>query len=110
MIFSKLGISTHLNKLLAEENYTTVYPIQEKAIPSILKGKDILAIAPTGSGKTAAYVLPILTNLKGKTLTKNRHINVLVVVPTRELAIQVEQVFRLFGKALPFPFKSVLYK
>lgn len=106
MIFSKLGISTHLNKLLAEENYTTAYPIQEKAIPSILKGKDILAIAPTGSGKTAAYVLPILTNLKGKTLTKNRHINVLVVVPTRELAIQVEQVFRLFGKALPFPFKS----
>ena len=66
----------------------------------------MLGIAPTGSGKTAAYVLPVLMNLKGKTQTKNRHINVLVLVPTRELAIQVEEVFRLFGKALPFPFKS----
>ncbi|MBL4708114.1 MAG: DEAD/DEAH box helicase [Flavobacteriales bacterium] len=106
MSFSKLGISTHLQKALAAEKFDKVYPIQEKAIPPILARKDVLGIAPTGSGKTAAFVLPILMNLKGKTETKNRHINVLVLVPTRELAIQVEEVFRLFGKALPFPFKS----
>lgn len=106
MPFSKLGISTHLQKALAAEEFRKVYPIQELAIPPILAGKDVLGIAPTGSGKTAAFVLPILSNLKGKTLTKNRHINVLVLVPTRELAIQVEKVFRQFGKALPFPFKS----
>lgn len=107
MSFIKLGITKHLEDILDEEGFYKVYPIQAKAIPSILKGKDVLALAPTGSGKTAAYVLPILTSLKGKTETKNRHINVLVLVPTRELAIQVEQVFRLFGKALPFPFKSL---
>lgn len=106
MTFLQLGISEHLKSVLEAENYNKVYPIQEKAIPSILKGRDILAIAPTGSGKTAAFVLPILTKLKGKTITSNRHINVLVLVPTRELAIQVEQVFRSFGKSLPFPFKS----
>ena len=106
MPFIKLGITKYLGDKLAEEGFNKLYPIQEKAIPFILKGKDVLALAPTGSGKTAAYVLPILTNLKGKTVTTNRHINVLVLVPTRELAIQVEQVFRLFGKSLPFQFKS----
>ena len=56
--------------------YTKPYPIQEQTIPAILNGKDVLGIAQTGSGKTASYVLPILMNLKGKTTTKNRHINV----------------------------------
>ena len=106
MPFIKLGITKYLGDTLAKEGFNKLYPIQGKAIPYILKGKDVLALAPTGSGKTAAYVLPILTNLKGKTIATNRHINVLVLVPTRELAIQVEQVFRLFGKGLPFPFKS----
>lgn len=106
MKFSDLKISTSLLHVLEENKFETVNPIQEKAIPKILAGKDILGIAPTGSGKTAAFVLPILMNLKGKTLTKNRHINVLVLVPTRELAIQVEKVFRQFGKSLPYPFKS----
>ena len=67
----------------------------------------MLGIAPTGSGKTAAYALPILQNLKGKTTTKNRHINVLVLVPTRELAGQVEAVFRSFSRDLPFHLKSM---
>lgn len=106
MPFKKLGLSPHLVNAITEQGYQKPYPIQEQAIPPILQQKDVLGIAPTGSGKTAAYVLPILTNLKGITKTKNRHINVLVLVPTRELAIQVEEVFRLFGKALPFPFKS----
>lgn len=106
MPFKALGLAPYLVKAIAEQEYQKPYPIQEQVIPTILKQKDVLGIAQTGSGKTAAYVLPILMNLKGKTKTTNRHINVLVLVPTRELAIQVEEVFRLFGKALPFPFKS----
>lgn len=106
MSFKTLGLAPYLVQAVAEQKYLQPYPIQEKAIPAILNKKDILGIAPTGSGKTAAYVLPILMNLNGITETKNRHINVLVLVPTRELAIQVEEVFREFGKALPFPFKS----
>ena len=106
MPFNTLGLAPYFVNAIAEQGYKRPYPIQEKVIPIILQQKDVLGIAPTGSGKTAAYVLPVLMNLKGKTQTKNRHINVLVLVPTRELAIQVEEVFRLFGKALPFPFKS----
>lgn len=107
MSFTSLGLSPYLEKALTAQNYTKPYPIQEAAIPAILKSKDILGIAQTGSGKTASYVLPTLMNLEGKTATKNRHINALVLVPTRELAIQVEEVFKVFGRALPFPFKSL---
>ncbi len=107
MPFSALGISKHLIKGLEKLKYTTPYPIQEKTIPAILNEKDVLGIAPTGSGKTASYVLPILMGLEGKTKTKNRHVNVLVLVPTRELAAQVEDVFRTFGFYLPFHVKSL---
>ena len=107
MPFSSLGISKHLIKGLEKEKYLKPYPIQEQTIPAILDSKDILGIAPTGSGKTASYVLPILMNLAGKTTTKNRHINVLVLVPTRELADQVQGVFRTFSFYLPFNVKSL---
>lgn len=107
MSFSALGLPAYLINALAEQEYTKPYPIQEKAIPAILDHRDILGIAQTGSGKTASYVLPVIMNLKGKTITKNRHINVLVLVPTRELAIQVNEVFRFFGADLPYPFKSL---
>ena len=107
MPFSKLGISKHLINGLEKFNYTKPYPIQGQTIPAILNNKDVLGIAQTGSGKTASYVLPILQNLEGKTTTKNRHINVLVIVPTRELAIQVEGVFKDFGFYLPFNLKSL---
>lgn len=106
MPFKTLGLAPYLVKIITEQGYEKPYPIQEKAIPTILQHKDVLGIAQTGSGKTAAYVLPILMNLKNKIKTKDRHIDVLVLVPTRELAVQVEAVFRLFGKSLPFPFKS----
>lgn len=92
---------------LEQQNFTKPYPIQQKAIPTILKGNDVLGIAKTGSGKTASYVLPILANLKGKTEGVNRNINVLVLVPTRELAIQVTDVFNDFGKHLPYRFKAM---
>lgn len=107
MSFNNLGLSPYLLKALQKLNYEKPYPIQEQAIPAILKKKDLLGIAQTGSGKTASYVLPVLMNLEGKTATKNRHINVLVLVPTRELAIQVEEVFSTFGNTLPFDFKSL---
>lgn len=107
MSFTPFGLSPLLLKELANQNYTQPYPIQKKAIPAILKGEDILGIAPTGSGKTASYVLPILTNLQGNTDSKNRHVNVLVLVPTRELALQVREVFRLFSAVLPGRIKSL---
>lgn len=107
MSFSSLGLSESLLNALADQNYTRPYPIQTEVIPAILSKKDVLGIAKTGSGKTASYVLPILTKLQGNTVSKNRHVNVLVLVPTRELAMQVEKVFKLFASALPKPPKSL---
>ena len=107
MPFKSLGLAPYLLNLIAKQNYKQPTEIQQKAIPVILKGKDLLGIAPTGSGKTAAFALPIIQGLDGHTSTKNRHVNVLVLVPTRELAIQVEAVFRSFSQELPFRFKSM---
>ena len=107
MSFSSLGLSPALLKKVAEQNYTQPYPIQLEAIPAILKRRDILGIARTGSGKTVSYVLPILMNMVGNTITKNRHVNVLVLVPTRELAIQVSDVFLAFSSGLPERIKTM---
>jgi ATP-dependent RNA helicase RhlE len=107
MPFTALGLPDYFDEALEAQNYTKPYPIQEKAIPAILSGRDVLGIAQTGSGKTAGYVLPILARLEGKTKTRNRHINTLVLVPTRELAMQVGEVFKTFGESLPFPCKSM---
>jgi ATP-dependent RNA helicase RhlE len=107
MPFTSLGVSPALIKALADQNYTQPYPIQQEAIPAILQKRDVLGIAKTGSGKTAGYVLPILMNLQEKRITKNRHINVLVLVPTRELAMQVSEVFQTFGAALPERVKTL---
>ncbi len=106
MTFTSLGISKTFVKELQNQGYESPYPIQEKAIPSILEKKDVLGVAKTGSGKTVAYVLPILQLLKNQPELKNRHIPVLVLVPTRELAIQVEEVFKTFGLGLDYPSKS----
>ncbi len=107
MSFSSLGISEVLIRAIKSNGFTEPYPIQKEAIPQILKKRDVLGIAQTGSGKTASYVLPLLQNLEGKTSTKNRHINVLVLVPTRELAIQVQEVFHLFGSSMENPIRSM---
>lgn len=107
MSFTSLGLSPFLLKALANENYSQPYPIQKEAIPAIIKKKDVLGIAKTGSGKTASYVLPILNNLKSNKPLKNRHVKVLVLVPTRELAIQVEEVFNTFTSALPERVKTM---
>jgi ATP-dependent RNA helicase RhlE len=105
MSFSSFGLSPFLVKALSETNYEKPTPIQEIAIPVILTGKDVLGIAPTGSGKTASYALPILTQLSKAEKAKNRHIQSLILVPTRELAIQVEEVFKEFARAFPEPQK-----
>lgn len=107
MSFTSLGLPQTLQKALLDQKYTEAYPIQKEAIPAILKKKDVLGIAQTGSGKTASYVLPILSNLQGGSISKNRHIKTLVLVPTRELAAQVLEVFQQFSSALADPIKCL---
>lgn len=107
MPFTSLGLSAALLKVLAEQDFITPTPIQQTAIPAILSKKDVLGIAKTGSGKTAGYVLPILMNLQQSPVSKNRHANVLVLVPTRELAEQVKNTFQTFSRALPQPTKTL---
>jgi ATP-dependent RNA helicase RhlE len=101
MSFSSLGLYATLAKKLAALGYEAPYPIQQQTIPAILQGKDVLGIAQTGSGKTASFVLPILQKLQGKQHNKNRFINALILVPTRELAVQVGDVFKLFAEVMP---------
>jgi ATP-dependent RNA helicase RhlE len=107
MPFSSLGLSPALLKTLEDQSFTAPTPIQELAIPAILNKKDVLGIAKTGSGKTASYVLPLLMNLQGSFGLNNRHADVLVLVPTRELAEQVKDVFKTYSKGLPQPVKTV---
>lgn len=107
MSFSSLGLSPSLLKTLAAQKYEYPYPIQQKAIPAILNKKDVLGIAKTGSGKTASFVLPILRNLQRSRDTKNRHVNVLVLAPTRELAEQIKNVFQKFGSVIPERIKTL---
>jgi ATP-dependent RNA helicase RhlE len=100
MSFKALGLPSSLVEILEKQEYKSPYPIQKSAIPVIMKGRDVLGIAPTGSGKTASYVLPVLSRLKQRKEAKNRQVDVLVLVPTRELAEQVKDVFTLFEKGL----------
>ncbi len=102
MSFASLGLSEPLLKAVADQQYTKPYPIQREAIPAILRGKDILGIAKTGSGKTASFVLPILELFHRTKTAKSQSATVLVLVPTRELAVQVADVFQAFGTHL-FP-------
>ncbi|MBK9013616.1 MAG: DEAD/DEAH box helicase [Saprospiraceae bacterium] len=105
MTFSELGLSVPLLALVKKNGYETPRPIQVAAIPAILAGKDVLGIAQTGSGKTASFALPILQQFQQKPPAKNRYITALVLVPTRELAVQVGEVFQLFSEGLPRPVK-----
>ena len=100
MTFKELGLAEPILKALEAEGYTTPTPIQEKAIPILLKGKDLLGVAQTGTGKTAAFGIPILHHLyEGISLRQHkRKIKALVVTPTRELAIQIGESFTAYGK------------
>ncbi|MCI0921334.1 DEAD/DEAH box helicase [Sphingobacterium rhinopitheci] len=107
MSFESLGLSPALLKNLADEHFTIPTPIQLAAIPAIMNKKDVLAIAKTGSGKTASYVLPLIMNLGHVEPAKNRHINTLILVPTRELAEQIKGVFTSLAKNLTPPIKTL---
>lgn len=107
MNFSELGLSPALVQAIQQANYEAPYPIQVETIPAILQKRDVLGLAQTGSGKTAAYMLPILEDLQAVEAHRSRSIPILVIVPTRELAAQVEEVIRLFGKYLPRKVKSM---
>jgi ATP-dependent RNA helicase RhlE len=107
MAFSTLGLSPFLLKAIEDQQYKDPTPIQEQAIPALMSGRDILAISKTGSGKTAGYVLPILEKLQVRAVKTERNVRVLVVVPTRELAIQVNDSFKAFSIHLPYTVKTM---
>ncbi|MBP1682025.1 MAG: ATP-dependent helicase RhlE [Proteobacteria bacterium] len=103
MLFSDLNLSAPLLKAIQDEGYTTPTPVQEKAIPPILEGRDMLAGAQTGTGKTAGFTLPILELLSKKPHSKGKPLlRVLILTPTRELAAQVGESVKAYGKYLPF--------
>ncbi|UFK97428.1 DEAD/DEAH box helicase [Kaistella faecalis] len=99
MNFTDLNLIDPIAKALQEEGYTQPTPIQAKAIPSILQGRDLLGTAQTGTGKTAAFAIPILQNLTEKNI-RNNQIKALILTPTRELAIQIEESFNAYGRHL----------
>ncbi len=100
MPFSKLGLSDPILKAIADLGYTVPTSIQKQAIPVILSGKDLVAAAQTGTGKTASFVLPILEALNTERKLRGKRIRALILVPTRELAIQVEANVAQYSKYL----------
>ena len=101
MLFKDLDIIKPILKALEESGYEKPTEIQKKSIPVVLKGKDILGCAQTGTGKTAAFAIPILQNIAAdKEKDNNRSIKALIVAPTRELAIQIEESFAAYSKYL----------
>lgn len=107
MSFKQLGISDQLCKALPSQGITQPFPIQKSAIPLILEGKSILGIAPTGSGKTASFVLPLLEQRQYLAYKNSRNIPVLILVPTRELAIQIETFVKSCTPFLKRPVKAM---
>jgi ATP-dependent RNA helicase RhlE len=101
MSFASLGLSEELVRAVTERGYTEPTPIQAQAIPVILKGGDLMGGAQTGTGKTAGFTLPLLQRLMAKHVTGKAPIRALVLTPTRELAAQVEESVRIYGKHLP---------
>ncbi|MBX9702155.1 MAG: DEAD/DEAH box helicase, partial [Acetobacteraceae bacterium] len=106
--FSDLGLAAPLLRALSEAGYTTPTPIQAQAIPAVLEGRDLLGIAQTGTGKTAAFALPILHRLMQQGGRPPRGgCRVLVLSPTRELASQIADSFRTYGRHLGFSVTTV---
>jgi ATP-dependent RNA helicase RhlE len=109
MSFDTLGLSTELLRAVADQGYSKPTPVQLQAIPVILEGKDILAGAQTGTGKTAGFALPLLQRLSERSSIKARkHVRALILTPTRELAAQVEESVAAYGKHLPLK-STVIY-
>jgi ATP-dependent RNA helicase RhlE len=98
--FSDLGLISQLQRAVLAEKYAEPTPIQVQAIPPLLRGSDLLGCAQTGSGKTAAFALPILQRLEASGLTASNLPRALVLAPTRELAVQITESFRTYGQFL----------
>src|SRR3984893_13508249 len=107
MPFSLLGLSPELLRAVGGSNYPAPTPIQKEAIPAILKGKDVWACAQTGSGKTAAFALPLLQNTLNLDRGAPLRVRPLILVPTRELAAQVGESIQLFAGYLRQPIKVI---
>ncbi len=105
--FSDLGLSDPILRAFNDNGYTQATPIQKKAIPAILSGADIMAAAQTGTGKTAAFVAPILQQLNSEKKTKANHTRALILTPTRELAAQVAESIVTYSKHLPLKSTAV---
>ena len=103
MSFQNLGLAPALLRALTEQGYTEPTPIQSAAIPPALEGRDLLAGAQTGTGKTAAFALPLLDRLyvSARQPTQAKAPRALILTPTRELAAQIQDSVRAYGKHLP---------
>jgi superfamily II DNA/RNA helicase len=108
MSFSSLGLSEPLLRAVTARHYTEPTPIQASAIPAVLRGSDVQASAQTGSGKTAAFALPILQGLAAGRRERGRFVRALILAPTRELAAQIGESFRNYGRFLPEPIKTLV--
>ncbi|MDD5274548.1 MAG: DEAD/DEAH box helicase [Methylovulum sp.] len=110
MSFNQLGLTEELLKAVAEQGYSKPTPVQQQAIPIILDGKDVLAGAQTGTGKTASFTLPLLQRLfeSINLHQKSRRIRALILAPTRELALQVVESVQTYGKHLPFRVEAIV--
>ena len=108
MPFRALGLGDRILQSIQEAGYTEPTPIQAAAIPLVLAGHDVIGIAQTGTGKTAAFTLPILARLAG-TLGDGtpKRTRVLILAPTRELAVQIEENVQAYAKHLPLTMKTV---
>ena len=106
MQFSQLGLLPELLRAISEKGYSKTTAIQEKAIPAALTNQDVMASAQTGTGKTAAFVLPLLQQLTENRNNNKAQVRVLIITPTRELAAQIQDSVLTYGKYLQI--KSVV--
>ncbi len=108
MTFTDLGLSVPLLRAVAERDYTEPTPIQTSAIPAVLRGADVWASAQTGSGKTAAFALPVLQLLSASARPRGRFARALILVPTRELGAQTGEAIRRYARFLTSPLKTLV--
>lgn len=101
MSFASLGLSAPILNAVAEQGYETPSPVQAKAIPAVLTGRDLMAAAQTGTGKTAGFTLPLLQRLSSGPKVQANQVRALILTPTRELAAQVAESVQTYGKNLP---------
>ena len=105
--FESLGLSNKLLRAVEAEGYTTPTPVQEQSIPPLLAGKDVLGVAQTGTGKTAAFALPVLQAMSRSKPQGKRHIRALILSPTRELAAQIDERFSVYSEHLDIRHKVI---